>query len=128
MEPDADDRAAHAERFGRFDAKMKTISWVGLILVVSPLLAFGCLSFLHPVGDPQESPSLLIRLLDFQGTYWVRHTIPVPPPVLIAGLLVSVFLLRRFHFKTARVATVVGFVLLGLWSLIMVVPLLVHVN
>jgi hypothetical protein len=107
---------------------MKTISWFGLILVVSPLLAFGCLVFLHPVGDPQESPNLFIRFLDFQGTYWMRHAIPVPPPLLVAGLLVSVFLVRRFHSKTAWVGTVVGFVLLGLWSLIMVVPLLVHVN
>ena len=107
---------------------MKTVSWFAFILVLSPLLAFGCLVFLHPVGDPQESPNLFIRFLDFQGTYWMRHAIPVPPPLLVAGLLVSVFLVRRFHSKTAWVGTVVGFVLLGLWSLIMVVPLLVHVN
>jgi len=107
---------------------MKKISWFALILEISPLLAFGVLAFLHPVGDPQKSHNLLVRILDFQGTYWIRNAIPVPPPLLIAGLLLSVFLWWRFGFTTARVGTVAGILLLGLWCLIMVVPLLVHVN
>jgi hypothetical protein len=107
---------------------MKKIGWFALILESSPLVSFAVLALLHPVGDPQESHNLLVQILDFQGTYWLRHAIPVPPPPLLAGLLLSVFLWRRFHFASARVGTVVGIVLFGLWCLIMVVPLLVHVN
>ena len=107
---------------------MKKISWFALILEISPLVSFAVLALLHPVGDPQDSHNLLVRILDFQGTYWMRHAIPVPPPLLIAGLLLSVVLWWRVRFPAARVGTVVGIVLLGLWCLIMVVPLLVHVN
>jgi hypothetical protein len=107
---------------------MKKLTWFALVLEISPLLAFGCLAFLHPVGDPQDSHSVLVRMLDFQGTYWIRNAIPVPPPLLIAGLLISAFLWWRHHFASALAATVVGIVMLGLWSLIMAVPLLVHVN
>ena len=107
---------------------MKKISWFVLILEISPLVSFAVLALLHPVGDPQGSHNLLVRVLDFQGTYWMRHAIPVPPPLLIAGLLLSVVLWWRVRFTAARVGTVVGIVLLGLWCLIMVVPLLVHVN
>jgi hypothetical protein len=109
-------------------AKIRKISWFAQILEISPLVAFAVLAFLHPVGDPQESHNLLIRILDFQGTYWMRNAIPVPPPLLIAGLLLSVVLWWRVRFTVARIGTVMGIVLLGLWCLIMVVPLLVHVN
>jgi hypothetical protein len=107
---------------------MKKLSWFALALEITPLLAFGCLGFLHPVGDPQESPSVLVRVLDFQGTYWVRNAIPVPPPLLIAGVLASVLLWWRHRFTSACAGTVVGIALLGLWSIIMVIPLLVQVN
>ena len=107
---------------------MKKLSWFALAFEISPLLAFGCLAFLHPVGDPQDSHSLLVRMLDFQGTYWMRNAIAVPPPLLIAGLLGSLFLWWRHRCATALAGTVVGIVLLGLWSLTTVVPLLVHVN
>lgn len=107
---------------------MKKFGWFALVVEISPLLAFGVLAVLCPVGDPQKSHNLLVRILDFQGTYWMRNAIPVPPPLLFAGLLLSVLLWRRHHVASARVGAVMGFVLLGLWSLIMVVPLLVHVN
>ena len=107
---------------------MKKISWFALILEISPLVSFAVLALLHPVGDPQKSHNLLVRILDFQGTYWMRHAIPVPPPLLIAGLLLSAVLWWRFRFTAARVGSVVGIVLLGLWCLMMLVPLLVHVH
>jgi hypothetical protein len=90
--------------------KMRKVSWFALILEISPLLALGGLASLYPVGDPQKSHNLLVRILDFQGTYWMRHAIPVPPPLLIAGLLLSVVLWWRFRFTAARVGTVVGIV------------------
>lgn len=92
---------------------MRKISWLGLILEFSPLLAFGFLAFLHRVGDPQKSPSLLIRILDYQGTYWIRNGIPCPPPLLVAGLLLCLFSWWRFRFPTAMVGTIVGAFLLG---------------
>jgi uncharacterized protein (TIGR03382 family) len=107
---------------------MKKFGWFALVLEISPLVAFGVLAVLCPVGDPQKSHNLLVRILDFQGTYWMRHAIPVPPPLLLGGLVLSVLLRRRHRLTTARIGTVVGIVLLGLWCLIMVVPLLVHVN
>ncbi len=107
---------------------MRTLSRLALFLEISPLLAFGCLGFLHPVGNPQKSHSLLVRMLDFQGTYWMRNAIPAPPPLLVTGLLISAILWWRHHFKSARAGTMVGIVLLGLWSFIMGIPLLVHVN
>jgi len=114
--------------FGMEKTKMKKLSCFALILEISPLISFAVLALLHPVGDPQDSRNLLVRILDFQATYWMRHAIPVPPPLLIAGLLLSVVLCWRFRFTAAWVGTVVGIVLFGLWCLIMVVPLLVHVN
>lgn len=107
---------------------MKTISWIGLILVFSPIIAFGVLAFLHPVGDPQESHNLFVRILDFQGTYWIRNGLPVPPPLLIAGLFLSIFLYWRFRITTSVVGIVASILILGLWCLIMIVPLLIHVN
>ena len=107
---------------------MKKLIWVALVLELFPLFAFAALALLHPVGDPQESHSLLIRLLDFQGTYWMRNARPVPPPLLIAGLLISLFLWRRQRSAVVLVGAVVGIGLLGFWSLIMIVPLLVQVN
>jgi hypothetical protein len=107
---------------------MKTLSWFALVLVISPLLAFGCLAAMHPIGDPQQSGSLLVRLLDLQGTYWIRNGIPVPPPLLVAGLPACGFLWWRTRFPSVLAGTVVGIALLGLWALMMVVPLLVHVN
>jgi hypothetical protein len=114
--------------FGYDHAKMKKLSWFALVLELSPLLAFGFLAIVHPVGDPQSSPKLLVRLLDFQGTYWMRNAILVPPPLLVVGWLLSGLLWWRLRFPTALVGTVLGIVLLGFWSLIMVVPLLVHAN
>lgn len=107
---------------------MRRSGWVALVLEISPLLAFGLLAFLFPLGNPQESHSLLVRVLDFQASYWMRNAIPVPPPLLLAGLLFSVFLWRRHRHPVALCGTVLGLALLGLWCLIMVVPLLVHVN
>ena len=99
-----------------------------MFLEISPLLAFALLAILHPVGDPQTSSSLLVRFLDYQGTYWIRHVIPVPPPLLITGTGFSILLWLRYHCASALAGVIVGIVLLGLWSMIMVVPLLVHVN
>jgi hypothetical protein len=107
---------------------MKLLSWFGLILVVSPLFAFGSLAVLYPVGDPQDSHNMLIRMLDFQGTYWMRNSIPVPPPLLLAGFVLSLILRKRHHLSSAKAGTILGYILLGLWSLIMVVQLLIHVN
>ena len=107
---------------------MKKLSWLALILIVSPIFAFGCLMFLHPVGSPGRSPSALARLLDYQATYWIRNAIPVPPPLLVAGLMLSAFLWWRHGLPSAMAGTLIGIVLLGFWSLIMLVPLLIHVN
>ena len=107
---------------------MKRFIWLSLILEISPLLTFALLTILHPIGDPQASGNLLIRFLDFQGTYWMRQAIPVPPPLLIAGTCLSIVLWLRYRLTSAMVGVISGIVLLGLWSLIMVVPLLIHVN
>lgn len=102
--------------------------WLALALVLSPLIAFGCLALLHPIGDPQRSPSVLVRILDFQGTYWIRNGLFVPPPLLVPGLLASFGLWWRTRLVCPLIGTVVGGVLLGLWAIMMVVPLLVHVH
>lgn len=107
---------------------MKGLARLAVLLEIVPLAAFGCLGILHPVGDPQDSTSRLVRGLDFQGTYWIRNGVPVPPPLLIAGLLLSIFLWRRRKFAAARTGTRIGIVLLGVWALIMLIPWLVHVN
>ena len=107
---------------------MKQLRWFALLLEISPLLAFTFLAIVYPVGDPQNSPSSLVRVLDFQGTYWIRNGIPVPPPLLVVGLLLASSLWWRHRFSTALAGTVVGLVLLGFWSLIMIVPLFVRVN
>ena len=107
---------------------MRHGGWLAMILELSPLFVFGLLAFLSPVGNPQESSNLLVRVLDFQATYWMRNAIPVPPPLLIAGLLLAVFLWKRDRLPVAQFGIVLGLVFLGLWCLIMVVPLLVHVN
>ena len=107
---------------------MRHSGWFALILEFLPLFAFCLLAFLSPVGNPQESHIMLVRVLDFQASYWMRNAIPVPPPLLIAGLLLSVFLWKRHRLPGAQFGIVVGLVFLGLWCLIMLVPLLVHVN
>jgi hypothetical protein len=99
-----------------------------LSLEASPLLAFVVLAMLCPVGDPQASHSVLVRLLDFQGTYWMRAGIPVPPPMLIAGLLMSLYLRFRRRAALATWGVVCGGALLFLWLLLMCVPYLCHVN
>jgi hypothetical protein len=99
-----------------------------LFLEISPLLAFGLLAVLHPVGDPQESGSLLVRLLDYQGTYWMRNALPVPPPLLVLGAGVAIYAWFRQRSTCALVGMIVGCVLLVLWGLVMLVPLLLHVN
>ena len=104
------------------------LGWLALALELSPLLAFCMLAVLHPVGDPQSSHSLFIRLLDYQGTYWMRQGLPVPPPLLVAGLLLSAFSWWRRRAPVAQAGVVVGLVLLALWLAVMAVPLLVHVN
>jgi hypothetical protein len=107
---------------------MKTLSWLALILIISPIFAFGCLMVLYPVGSPEKSPNALARMLDLQATYWIRNAIPVPPPLLVVGLMLSAFLWWRHGLPSAVAGTVVGVVLLGFWTLIMLVPLLLHVN
>jgi len=107
---------------------MTALAVLALLLELSPLLAFGCLAVLHPVGDPQASASLLVRLLDYQGTYWLRHGLPVPPPLLVIGFLTSLALWWRDPSGVARIGTRLGLWFLGFWALIAVVPLLVHVN
>lgn len=107
---------------------MKKLFWIGVLLEVSPLLAFVLLSVLHPMGDPQDSGSLLVRVLDYQGTYWMRNAIPMPPPLLLSGACLFFLLWLRSRLASALAGAIAGVVLLGLWSLIMVVPLLVHVN
>jgi len=107
---------------------MRRLTWLGWILALSPIAAFALLAILHPIGDPQDSGSLLVRFLDCQGTYWMRHAILLPPPLLLAGtFLLSLAWLRR-RIPSARAGAVVGLTLLGLWSLAMLVPLLIHVN
>ncbi len=107
---------------------LRRLTWLGWILVLAPIAAFALLGILHPIGDPQDSGSLLVRFLDYQGTYWMRHALPLPPPLLLAGtLLLSLIWLRR-HIRSARAGAVAGLLLLGLWSLVMLVPLLLHVN
>ena len=107
---------------------MKKLMWIGLFFEISPLLAFVLLGVLHPIGDPHESRSLLVRVLDYQGTYWMRNAIPMPPPLLLAGACLLILLWLRSRLASALAGAIAGVVLLGLWSLIMVVPLLVHVN
>jgi hypothetical protein len=112
----------------RHRGEMKKLVWIGLFLEISPVLAFALLALLHPIGDPQESGNLLVRVLDYQGTYWIRHAIPVPPPLLLAGVCLLILLWLRSRLASALAGSIAGIVLLGLWSLIMVVPLFVHVN
>ncbi len=107
---------------------MRRLTWLGWILALAPVAAVALLAILHPTGDPQDSGSLLVRFLDYQGTYWMRHAIPVPPPLLLAGtFLLSLVWLRR-RLPSARAGAIAGLMLLGLWSLAMLAPLLVHVN
>jgi len=114
---------------GNNQTRMKQLSWLALILEISPLLLFVVLLVVAPVGDPQESSNALIRLLDYLlGTYWIRAGRFVPPPLVAAGFLLSGVLWWRHRFPTAGVGTVLGIVLLGFWCLIMIVPLLAHVN
>ena len=109
--------------------EMKRLVWIGVVLEVSPLLAFVLLGVLHPIGDPQDSGNLLVRVLDYQGTYWTRHGIPMPPPLLLAGACLLILLWLRSRLASALAGAIAGIVLLGLWSMIMVVvPLLLHVN
>ena len=107
---------------------MKKLVWLGVLLEVAPLMAFVLLGVLHPIGDPQDSGNLLVRVLDYQGTYWMRNAIPVPPPLLVVGACLLILLWRRSRSVGALAGAIAGVVLLSLWSLIMIVPLLVHVN
>lgn len=107
---------------------MKKLVWIGLFLEVSPVLAFALLAVMHPLGDPQESGNLLVCFLDYQGTFWIRRAIPVPPPLLLAGVCLLVPVWVRSRSAIALAGSLAGIALLGLWSLIMVVPLLIHVN
>jgi hypothetical protein len=107
---------------------MKKFAWLGPLLEVSPLFAGILLALLHPLGDPQDSPSFFVRLLDYQGTYWLRNAIPVPPPLLLAGLLVCTLAWWRSGSKIALGGLVAGILMLGFWGLMMLIPLLVHVN
>ena len=81
---------------------------------------------LHPVGDPQESTSLSIRLLDLSFTYWVRTAIPVSPFGLTIGVILAGYLgLKRF--EPAYKTTFAGVILFTIWFLIyFVVPIAVH--
>jgi len=107
---------------------MKKLTWLGLFLEATPILAFALLAMIHPIGDPQKSGHLFVRILDYQGTFWIRQALPVPPPPLLAGvcLLIPVWLRDRSHL--AGGGLLAGGALLGLWTLIMIIPLLVHVN
>lgn len=107
---------------------MQKVSWFALALIVSPLGAVAALAVLHPLGDPQDSASPPVRMLDFQATYWLRHALPVPPPLLVAGLLLALVAWWRARGAPALVACLAGILLLVLWALVMLVPLLVHVN
>ncbi len=112
----------------RYGDKPRRLTWLGWILVLAPIAAFALLGILHPIGDPQDSGSLLVRFLDYQGTYWMRHAIPLPPPLLLAGtFLLSLIWLRR-RTPSARAGAVASLILLGLWSLVMLVPLLLDVD
>ena len=99
-----------------------------LLLEVSPFLAFASLAVLHPVGDPQEAGSFLVRLLDYQATYWMRNALPVPPPLLALGTGLALYAWLRWRTTCSRVGLVIGGGLLLLWGLVMLVPLLLHVN
>jgi len=101
---------------------------VALVLEAVPLVAFAVLAVLHPVGDPQTSKDVIVRFLDFQGTYWVREGILVPPPLLALGFILSAILAWRGKALIARVGFFVGLIFLSFWALMMVVPLLIHVN
>ncbi len=107
---------------------LQTLSWLGLILVLSPLGALTLLAVLHPVGDPQRCDSLLLRILDYQGSYWIREAIPVPPPLLSVGVLISVLVRRRHRISVAQAGAIAGAILLSLWAVIMLIPLLFHVH
>jgi Na+/proline symporter len=107
---------------------MRRLTWLGWILTLAPVAAFALLAILQPMGDPQDSGSLLVRFLDYQGTYWMRHAILLPPPLLLAGAFLLSLAWRRRRTPGARAGAVAGLILLGLWSLVMLVPLLIHVN
>ena len=107
---------------------MRRLTWLGWILVLAPIAAFALLGTLHPTGDPQDSGSLLVRFLDYQGTYWMRHALPLPPPLLLAGTFLLSLVWLRHRTRGARAGAIAGLILLGLWSLVMLVPLLLHVN
>lgn len=107
---------------------LKALSWLGLILALSPLGALALLAVLPPVDDLQHSGSIPPRILDFQGSYWIREAIPVPPPQLLVGVLISVLVNKRHRSAVAQTGTMVGAILLSLWAAVMLIPLLVHVN
>ncbi len=104
--------------------------WVGLALVleIAPLIAFGLLAMLHPVGDPQKSGRLFVRFLDFQGTWWIRHGIPMPPPLLFAGNCLSIVVWLRYRSRPAAAAAVLGMTLMAFWALTMLAPILIYVE
>lgn len=106
----------------------RTFSWIALMLISSPIWAFTCLGIFHPMGDPQTSPNGILRSLDFLASYWMRNAIPVPPPLLVVGLLISIPLWWKYRLPSALAGSILGTCLLGFWGLIMIVPLLIHVN
>ncbi len=110
---------------GMDPAMKKSVVW-GWLLVLSPVLAFGALAVLHPLGDPQESGNNLVRLLDLMGTYWIREGLPVPPPLLAAGEALALGMYRRT--PSARPVAWTGGALLALWLVLMGIPFLIHVN
>jgi hypothetical protein len=99
-----------------------------LVSEAAPLVAFAPLAVLHPVGDPQESKDVIVRFLDFQGTYWIRAGILFPPPLLALGFIVSAILAWKGKSEIAHFGSLIGLILLSCWALLMIVPLLIHVN
>jgi hypothetical protein len=104
------------------------LGMIALGLEAVPPVAFAVLAFLHPVGDPQKSGDALVRFLDFQGTYWIREGILVPPPLLVVGFILSAILAWKWQVPIARAGFFGGLILLSCWALIMVVPFMIHVH
>lgn len=107
---------------------MKLWLWLGIVLEASPLAAFCLLTALQPTGDPQNSSLALVRYLDFLGTYGIRNAVPLPPPLLVIGILLCAWVWRQQGSGLARISTLAGLLLLGLWGLMMAALLLIHVN
>ncbi len=108
---------------------MKKLGLLSLFLVLLPIFSFiGLLFLAPPVGNPQDSESLVVKLLDYQITYFMREKMPFPPPLPAIGLAISLFLWKRHNIETARIAAHVGLLLLGFWLMISIVPLMIHIG